>query len=196
MLTAIFDTETTGKWRKDVPATDPTQPHLVQLSCKLVDGLGRLYSRFTRLIKPTGWTIEAEAREVHGIDERMCHVAGVELWFALTEFQQTISLAQHIVAFNMQFDRNMITASNHRAGSDGAYWRKRAPDLIDVMERATPIVGLPGPIPGEFKWPSLDEAAAYFGIERREHDAEHDTDVTQEIFERIVAIENEQEVAM
>lgn len=159
---AFVDTETSGLWRKDLPVTDPSQPHMLQLACKMVTPDRRLVGSFSRIIRPEGWSIEPEAESTHGISEAFAHRHGVPLWIALTELRASVENASRIVGHNITlFDRLVIEASIARTGTEARWWRSRVGLVYDTQEAATPVLRLPSAF-GDYKWPSLQEAVRYF----------------------------------
>jgi len=64
-LYLFFDTETNGLWRRDLEATDPNQPHLVQIAAQLVDEDEKVVNQYSMLIRPEGWTIPKDAEDVY-----------------------------------------------------------------------------------------------------------------------------------
>jgi len=196
-LIAFVDCETSGLWRSSLPADDPSQPRMLQLSCKVVDGEGWEVSQFARLIKPQGWSIEPEAERVHGISEGDAYQAGVEAWFALSELRVSLKNATRVVGHNIQnFDRQVITNEIVHAKGGGGWWSSKAKIIYDTMEHATPILSLPGHW-GEAKWPSLQEAVQYFGRDvtfnynkwstwESDHTAQGDVGATEFIYWEII----------
>ena len=74
MKALIFDTETTGMVKWDLPPEHPSQPDLIQLGMLLVEtGSWRLRARHSVLVRlAEGVAIEPGAREAHGISEEDC----------------------------------------------------------------------------------------------------------------------------
>lgn len=153
----VFDTETSGLLRP-LPATDPSQPHIVQLAAHLYDGQWRRQSAMAVLVRPDGWAIEPEAGQVHGISTMRCERYGVSPVSALAVFRSMVDCAMTIVSYNLHgFDRPVIAAALAHAGSDGAWWQKAAPRMQCAAEMATERLRLPG-VYGGYKMPSLVEA--------------------------------------
>src|SRR4028119_1323425 len=126
MMRLVWDSETSGLLRDDLPASDPSQPHLVQLGAQLFDAQWRRAGILTCLIKPDGWSIEPEAEAVHGISEARCHRYGVDLPVALAMFAQLVGKASVLIAHHANFDRKVIDIQLHRLGASGDWWKRKA----------------------------------------------------------------------
>lgn len=158
----VVDTETTGLWQEKFPTTDPGQPYLLQIAAKSYGPNREVFSSFSRIIRPEGWTIEPEAEAVHGISEAYAHRYGVPLWIAMVELRASIEGASVIVGHNFNlFDRLVIEASIARTKSDDRWWRQKVGCIYDTQEHATPVLKLPGQW-GDYKWPKLEEAVKHF----------------------------------
>lgn len=171
----FFDCETSGLLRDDVPAEDPSQPHLVQLGLRLCQPDGRTAGVFVALIKPDGWAVESEALAVHGIDEARAIRGGIDVRAALVALQAFTVKATTLVAHHAEFDRKVIAAQLAKLNADGAWWKRCGPRFFCTMERSAGICKLPG----EYGWkfPSLEEAHRHFFPSdnyRTKHDADDD----------------------
>ncbi len=183
----VVDTETSGLLRDDLPADDPSQPHLVQLGAQLFDRQGARRANLTTLIKPEGWSIEPQAEAVHGISAQTCQRYGVSVVFALGVLQGLVACSTRVVAHNMNFDRKVIAAAIHRAGGQGLWWSRAGGRMVCTMEAATPVLKLEGKF--GHKFPSLAEAMAglcpAFPFDER-HDAEADVMATRELYQTLL----------
>lgn len=159
---AFLDCETTGLWRSDLSVTDPSQPNLLEIACRIVSPERRLVGSFSRIIRPEGWAIEPEAEATHGISEAAAMRYGVPLWVAMVELRASVEYASAIVGHNIQlFDRMVIEASIARTGTEARWWRSCTRRIVDTQELATPVLKLPGKF-GDHKWPTLTEAVHHF----------------------------------
>ena len=152
-----MDTETSHLYQRALPATDPSQPHLVELGAVLYDGQWNVVGIIDRLIRPDGWAISPDAFAIHGISEQRCSRYGGDVRAILADFAEMVSCAVTIVGHNVAFDRAIIEAAIYRAGGSGLWWAKKANAMRCTMEAATPVCQLPGKY-GDFRWPSLQEA--------------------------------------
>lgn len=184
----VFDTETSGLWKNDLPADHPSQPAMVQLGLLLLDSNWRRVGGFAALIKPDGWSIEPEAERHHGISEGACARYGVPLVVALAALKHFAESAMMIAAHNAEFDRKVIRASLVRAAADPLWWERKAPRFVCTMERMTPVCQIPGEY-GSFKYPSLEEAHRFLFPDSdysTVHDAEADTAACHRILREMI----------
>ena len=187
MRAMIFDTETTGMVLRDRPPADPGQPDLVQLGILLVetdDWLPR--ARHSMLVKlPPGASIEAGAREAHGISEADCEHYGVPLAVAVSLFNQLCLQSDLIVAHNLAFDRSIMQTALFRLG--GKPDRMEGVRGLRTMLASTELLKIPGRM-GDYKWPSLAEAYRHFAGKELEgaHDALVDTEACLAVFRGLV----------
>lgn len=197
-LIAFLDLETSGLRKPG--ADEASQPWLLQISVKTVERATRKrVSRFTRIIKPEGFSIEPEAEAVHGISEARAHQVGAPLWFVLAELRQSLIGVSAVVGHGIQgFDRPLIEVSLKRAGAEGDWWRKVTAVIVDTIELATPVLKLPGQF-GDYKFPTLEEAVAYFRSAagehagwRSSHDAEDDIEATEFVFWNLVDLKTQE----
>lgn len=153
----IYDTESTGLDRRDLPADHPSQPSICQIGLQLFTPTWERVGLFSALIKPDGWSMEPEAEKHHGISEARCARYGIPIAVALGVLQSYAAVARQIVAHNNEFDRKLIRGELARLKASGLWWQSRASAFVCTMEILTPVMKLPGPF-GDFKFPSLEEA--------------------------------------
>jgi len=172
-----FDTETTGIYQSKLPATHPSQPHLVQLAAILVDRDNRERASVNLIVKPDGYTIPKEASNVHGITTELALKYGVPLMVAVAAFTNLRALAEMLVAHNIQFDLGIMATAIHRTGRQPAH--PGPTTHVCTMELSTPILKLPPTSRmiaagfNKFKNPNLAECYRHFFDEELEgaHDA-------------------------
>lgn len=182
----FYDTETSGLWRDDLPFDHPSQPNLVQLGLQFFDAKWKRTGLFTAMIRPDGWSIEPDAERHHGISEARASRHGIPLVAALSVLQGFAANARRIAAHNNEFDRKIIKSAIARAGGEGLWWARKAPQFFCTMESSTPVCQLPGE--HGFKFPSLEEAHRFFYPEAAyitEHDAEKDTDALVRVYQAL-----------
>ena len=187
----IFDTETTGLPKRfDAPLTDfDNWPRMVQLAWQLHDSEGQLVEVKNFIIKPDGYTIPYNAEKIHGISTQRAKEQGVELSFALEEFNKALEQADYNVGHNIEFDINIVGCEYLRAGIETSLHDK-AP--MDTKSEATAFhVAIPGGRGGKFKWPTLTELhEKLFGEAFGEaHNASADVEATARCFLELVRIE-------
>ncbi len=166
----FFDVETSGLPVWHAPASDPSQPHLVQLAALVTDDEGEEKGSFHSIIRPEGWTIPAQAAAIHGITDEIALSLGVPLVVALVAFSGFCLVATELVAHNLDFDLLMLRAACLRAGGNVRLFNR--PRHICTMRDSTDVLKLPGRR-GQFKWPRLEEAYRHFHDGRDFEGAHH-----------------------
>lgn len=175
MITVYFDTETTGLPDFNKRASDPSQPHLVQLAMVKIKDDCETLEQFNEIISPDGWEIPLEASKVHGITQEKAQAEGIPEKSAAQAFLQFIDGMDLLVAHNLKFDKFLLRIALRRYGllsDEQDEWWKALPTFC-TMEATTPICRIPGNRVGAFKWPRLQEAHKFaFGCEFLDaHDA-------------------------
>lgn len=137
----VYDTETTGLTKTQLPAEHPEQPHLVQLGAILLTDSGREVASCDLIVRPNGYTIPDGAAKVHGVTTGIANEIGVPLATVLSVYAQLRANAQELVAYNDAFDDIVMRAAFHRHGRQPSH---AGPDRRTCcMTLASPIVGLP-----------------------------------------------------
>lgn len=184
----VFDTETTGMANFKAPASDPSQPFIVQLGAILYDDNKRVVAEMNLLVKPDGWTIPPEASAIHGITTEMCEKYGLPLVTVIKLFMTFVKRASILIAHNFPFDKMLVWASLLRL--------QLAPEIVLFLEAkshctmaaSTDVLKLPGKY-GSYKWPNLQEAHVHFTGARFEgaHDAMADVRACAAIYFALMA---------
>ena len=180
----FFDTETSGLWRNDLAADDQSQPHLVQLAACLDDGKRKEAASMAMLIKPSGWIMEAEAHEIHGISETRCHRYGVDLRDALRLFKTLSLSAETIVAHGIDFDAMVIQTQLHKLGVESLWWEKMKRRFFCTKLRGADILKREGQYGGSYQWQSLKTCHEEIVGEpfNQTHDAAEDTKALKRVY--------------
>ena len=182
----FFDTETTGKpLNYKASVTDLYNwPRLVQLAWIMADKEGNVLKKKSVIIKPEGFSIPADSVAVHGITTERALREGLSLNDVLEEFATDLSLAEHIVGHNIDFDQHIVGAELCRLGMDfNALMDKPS---TCTMKSSTEFCAIPNPNTyfGGYKWPSLQEL--YQKLFNRSfedaHDALADVTATKECY--------------
>jgi DNA polymerase-3 subunit epsilon len=162
----VVDTETDGLVKNHLPATDPGQPHLVQLGLVLMTDLGQAVATVELIVKPEGYAIPDAAARVHGITTDVALACGVPLRIACAVYTNLRALADVVVAHNWEFDRTVLAAAIARTGATPAH--PGPASWSCTMQLALPVLALP---PTErmraagfnkHKPPSLTECVKFF----------------------------------
>lgn len=179
-MNLIFDTETTGFPKKDLPLFHDDQPHIAQVAGMLCDDEGVVHSKFSLLIEPRGWEMPAQAEAVHGLSTNHLLEKGIPIMSALSVLANLGKKVKRIIGHNLQYDLKLFQIEMARI-------QKTIPVEFDMcgfctMQTMTPICKLPGPRGP--KWPKLIEAYNFcFGKDFEDaHDALGDVIATKEIF--------------
>ena len=182
----FFDTETTGKpLNYKASVTDLYNwPRLVQLAWIMADKDGNMLKKKSVIIKPDGFSIPDDSVAVHGITTERALRDGSPINDVLEEFATDMSLAEHIVGHNIDFDQHIVGAELCRYGMDfNALMDK---PCTCTMKASTNFCAIPNPNTyfGGYKWPSLQEL--YQKLFNRSfedaHDALADVSATKECF--------------
>lgn len=187
----IYDTETTGFYNPKVEATSPQQARICSLAAVLLNEQLEEVEHMHTLIKPSGyWNMGSGAFAKHGISKERCEQEGENLLLVLANFFMLEEKAQHRMAYNIEFDDNMLGVEVSNACAP--LMRKHVEPLC-IMEACTPICRLPYKngrrnYGREFKWPKLEEAYNHFFNEplTNAHDALADVRATARIFKHLV----------
>ena len=181
----FFDTETTGlpKFR-GAPITDlGNWPRIVQLGWAHFDEEGQRLGGGAHLIRPSGFTIPADATRVHRITTQHALKEGSDLKSVLELFATASAGATRLVAHNIAFDEPILQAE---------FLRLRLPVPLHnqkrycTMDMSTEFCAIPGP--RGYKWPRLGELhQRLFGKPHAEaHDARADIDACAKCFFELV----------
>lgn len=150
----FFDTETTGlprNWRAPMTQLD-NWPRMVQLAWMVCDDLGAEWASASRIIRPDGYSIPADASRIHGITTQKACAEGIPLADALAEILPHLATADFIVAHNISFDENILGSECLRMGLPNPFAGK---SLRCTMRESTEFCGIPGHY--GLKFPTLTE---------------------------------------
>lgn len=178
----FFDTETTGVPRNyNAPVTDTNNwPHLVQLGWIVTDEYGNIQKRCSRIIRPEGFIIPAEASAIHGISTDRALREGYDLSSVLRDFYADLSSAGRVIGHNVDFDIHIVGSELYRKGM--SYQTLTNKPSTCTMKQSTNYCAIPGNY--GYKWPRLEELyRKLFGRSfAGAHDAMSDIQATKECF--------------
>jgi len=168
----FFDIETTGLPKvRDASITNLNNwPRMVQLAWLQYDENQNLISEANYIIKPEGFTIPADASNVHGITTEKALESGVQLETALQEFSEVISKSEIIIAHNMDFEEKIVGAEFLRSGVKSVLFDKQR---FCTMKTTTELCQITGPY--GYKWPKLSEL--YYHLFKKDLEYAHDSAV-------------------
>ncbi len=184
----IFDTETNGlplNWKRDGINEPNNWPDLVSI-CWMVYDNGQHKWTENYIIRPDGWTINAESTAIHGISHESAMTAGRPLAEVLDKFKMDIKGCTRLVAHNLNFDMNVMQAAyKWRLKEDPLEWWPTNAHFCTMLT-ATNELKIPNPHGyASYKWPKLDELyTATFNEDApvNAHSADRDVDVLQKIY--------------
>ncbi len=183
MICLFFDTETTDLPDFKKQATDPSQPHIVQLAAILIDHTGLVLAEINLLVKPDGWTINPKAQAVHGISIERADKFGLKLGTVIKLFLALADRADLLVAHSYDFDEKMIRRELHHMSEPELAEAFRSRKNHCTMKQGTPLCKIPS-ARGGFKWPKLQELHQFlFGVGFDDaHDAMADIRATVRVY--------------
>jgi DNA polymerase III subunit epsilon len=150
----FFDTETAGlpkNWK--APHTDTANwPRMVQLAWLVYTLDGKQVTGGNYIIRPEGFTIPIEASNIHRITTQRGLSEGVALQEVMSQFALALSTCTHVVAHNINFDKNIVGAEFIRANINHPLFER---NHICTMQATTNFCALPGN--WGYKWPTLSE---------------------------------------
>ena len=185
----IYDTETTGLPKNfSAPVSDSENwPRLVQIAWQLHNDMGELVEVKNFIVRPKDYTIPFNAEKIHGISTQIALDQGVEIEYALLEFNKAIERAEFIVGHNIIFDVNIVGAEFFRIGIDSLLMESKT---LDTKEEGTDYCAIPGGRGGKFKWPTLTEL--YFKLFKEgfdlAHNASADVEATSRCFLELIRL--------
>lgn len=187
----FFDTETTGKYDFKAPPASPHQPHLVQLAAAVMTLEETVVASLNVLVRPEGWVIPEEAARIHGVTQELATIYGLSRRTVLAMFSNLCKVANCAVAYNIEFDSNVIWTQFEREQVRPESFN--ALRHVCAMKAATPVCKLPKPsnyrsVSDPYKWPNLTEAHQHFfqtGFEGA-HNARVDVEALARVTFRLV----------
>jgi len=186
----FFDTETNGLPDFNKRASDPSQPHIVQLAAILTSDEGETLESHNVIVKPDGWEITKELSDIHGITNDKAKAIGLDEKLVTGLLLEMITKANLIVAHNVTFDKFMARIAMRRFGllsdEQDTWWKELK--TFCTMKSSTEICKIPSPTRRGNKWPKLAEAYEHFFKQPLEsaHDALADVTACKSIYFMLV----------
>ena len=151
----FFDTETTGLPANfNAPASDTNNwPRLVQIAWQLYDEYGTLLDGAEYVIRPEGFSIPAEASNIHGVTQERAVNEGVSLVDVLHLLNTAVGKSDFLVAHNMAFDEKIVRAEYFRTEIDTRF---QYLEKICTMQKTSEFCAIENDW-GQYKWPKLTE---------------------------------------
>ncbi len=150
----IIDSETTGlprNWK--APISDVANwPRVIQMAWALFGSNNQPVESATHLIRPEGFIIPGDVQRIHGISTERAIAEGKQLQAVLQQFSAAAAKSEFIVAHNVKFDENVISAEYVRLQLKPPFIGKRR---ICTMMQSTELCHIQGPY--GYKWPTLSQ---------------------------------------
>ena len=165
----IFDCETTGlprNWR--APVSDLANwPRVIQVAWSLYDKAEQHLESTVHLVRPDGFTIPGDAQRVHNITTERALAEGKKLLDVLQGLGRAVDVSEVIIAHNIRFDINVISAEYLRLNLKPPFAGKKR---VCTMEMTTEFCRIPGQY--GYKWPTLSQL--YIELFKSNFDEAHD----------------------
>jgi DNA polymerase-3 subunit epsilon len=158
MTRCTLDTETSGKWHKNLDFDHPDQPRIMSMGACLFDDDFREIGSAYAIVKPE-WPrelLQAEALEKHGITYEQAMDEGVPWDDAWSQMEGLLVQADQVIIYNEVFDRNLLNIETLLRFGQQSYLNTRRNQIVCLMKLATRIMQMPGQY-GDYKWPKLEE---------------------------------------
>lgn len=182
----VIDCETSGLFDFKQPADAPGQPRLAHLAMIRLADDGREEDRADLYVRPDGWSMPqgpGSAGAVNGLTDEFLSANGGDVRDALNAYSDEVIAGRVIVAFNAQYDLEVMRGEFRRAGLPDLFERTLN---ICVMRPMTKLCRIPNPNRGGFKFPNLTEALAHFGhVREGDHLAMSDAESAAIIFREL-----------
>lgn len=192
----IYDTETTGFPKGNLPLDHESQPYIVQLAMELCGDDGRTAASFCAVID-NGVDIPEKASAVHGITRERAAEIGIAPALADECFTSFYNRADLIVAHNADFDKKLVEIAMARRFASPKYTLQKP--FFCTMTTAAPIVNIPPTermLAAGFnkpKSPKLEECIRHFFGEDLPgaHDAMVDVAACKRVYLQLKALESQ-----
>lgn len=107
-MLAAFDTETTGTPLPGIPVWHPRQPRIVEIGCVLYRPGGEVVDTYRTFLRPDGFTIPMEMRDLHGITLSTARREGAAAAEAFGLLKEFLARAGRIAIHFVPFDATMV----------------------------------------------------------------------------------------
>lgn len=164
MTYIIADTEGSGLFDYRKPADAPGQPRMAALGLILCTDELVIEEQHSFLIRPEGWTFDnnSDAAKINGLTHERLMDEGVPAKDALRVYGDAIDARRIVAGYNVPHDLKMLRAEMRYVGFPDRFMQTRH---LCVMQGCRKVVDA-RTADGRKKAPRLEEACAFFGIER------------------------------
>lgn len=186
MKCIVIDKESSGLFRYDRRADDPSQPRIAQIACALVDSdTFEVIGGMSTLVRPVGWEMPADLAEKlgHGLTHERLLAEGIPIADAIAQFMPFYDQAELIAGFNPDYDLKLLRGELRRLSLPDRYGEK---PVFDAMRASAKLCGLKN-VKGGPKNPKLHEALEILCGETLDgaHDARGDVWATIKIIKEL-----------
>jgi hypothetical protein len=151
----IFDAETTGLYRRDLPAVDASQPEVVQLAAALVDRKGAIVSRFGFYLRSDTAISTSGAAAVHGITQAVLTSTGIRPQVGFAALADMAQCARGLAAYGILTQVRAVESAMTRLKAIPSSWRR-------LQERRHCLMQPLADLHSGGRWLSLRDAAALY----------------------------------
>jgi len=170
----FIDTEISGFPKNGAGLEDPTQARILEIACILTDEQGKVISTLDTLVK-CGDIVLREGLP-HDITVKDCNEKGVCQEGFILSLKYYFSMADIVVAHNIDFDLKMLALYFEKLGEPKN-------EIFCTMKAMTDILKIPNKFNNGYKWASLKESADYFVLINRDaHRAMADAEMCKDIY--------------
>jgi len=150
----VIDCETTGLPKdRNAPIRDVDNwPRVIQLAWALYDETQKAAETAACLIRPEGFVIPGDAQRIHNITTERAAAEGKDIAETLRSLASAAAKAKVLVAHNLDFDVNVISAEYLRLELEPPFGGKKR---ICTMRQSARFCGIAGK--SGFKWPKLSQ---------------------------------------
>lgn len=141
-----------SNWRVNVEDTYHW-PRMVHLAWEIFDAETTIIASKNYLIKPAGFDISSQSTEWHGVQHEEAKEKGVAVCDVLSEFAVDVKQAQHVLAFNLEFNEKIVGAEFFRCHQANVLV---GAETLCLMRESTYYCRLAGK-DGRYKWPTLQQ---------------------------------------
>ena len=123
MKILIFDTETNGlpqlsdlrKYYHGKNLKYYENSRLIEIGYKIFDFKSeQVFVEYNELVKPDGFLISEKISKIHGITHEKASSEGININRALDDFCRAIQFADVVLAYNVDFDINVVLSEAYR----------------------------------------------------------------------------------
>ena len=160
MRRVVFDTETTGLFRRNAQPSDTAEydgARVLQIAYVVCDEAWRELRSSCYIVSPGGeHGFVVDGTQIHGITSDRAVAEGVSFKIAVEGlFSELEKPNVALVAHNAEFDMNVLVSELYRRGHTKWLSLLETTPVVCTMQTTTDLLKLPGRF--GYKWPRLEE---------------------------------------